>query len=120
VRLPLHRCLPKLLVGEFQLPRRSRSFGPQETDEVRIPPKSKVAQGQLQAGDDPLQEVYLLLGLKLTGVTLAQEQAISPHIPSLFAALSHEGMVELAAGLPSGVLGGDPCTDGHKEYLPCR
>jgi hypothetical protein len=108
------------LVGEFQLSRRARSPGPQETHEDPVSTKSKVAQGQLQAGDDPPQEVYALLGFELTGVALAQEQAISPHIPSLFAALSHEGMVELAAGLPSGVLGGDPCTDGHKEYLPCR
>jgi hypothetical protein len=65
--------LPKLLVGEFQLPRRTRSFGPQETHEVRVSTKSKVAQAQLQARVDPPQEIYALLGFELTGVPFAQE-----------------------------------------------
>jgi hypothetical protein len=112
--------LPKLLVSERQIPRRTRSPSTQETHEVCVSTNSKVAQAQLQARENPPQEIYALLGFELTGVALAQEQAIPPHIPSLFAALSLEGMVELAARLPSGVLGGDPCTDGHKEYLPCR
>ena len=120
MRLPLHRCLPKLLVGEFQLSRRARSPGPQETHEDRISTKSKVAQTQLQAGEDPPQEVYALLGFEPTGVALAQEQAVQPYLSTLFAAFSFEGMIELAAGLPLGVLGGIPCPDGHKGYLPCR
>ena len=120
MRLPLHRCLPKLLVGKFQLPGRARSSGPQETHEVLVSTKCKVAQAQLQAGDDPPQDVYALLGFELTGVALAQEQAVQPHLSTLFAALSFEGMIKLAAGLPIGVLGGIPCPDGHKGYLPCR
>jgi hypothetical protein len=112
--------LPKLLVGEFQLPGRTRSFGPQETHEVRVSTKSKVAQAQLQAGEDSPQEVYALLSFELTGVAFAQEQAVPPHLSSLFAALSFEGMIKLAAVLPPGVLGGIPCPDGHKGYLPCR
>jgi hypothetical protein len=112
--------LPKLLVGEFQFPGRARSFGTQETHEVLVSTKSEVAQAQLQAGDDPPQEVYALLGFELTGVAPAQEQAISLHLSTLFAALSLEGMIELAAGLPIGVLGRIPCPDGHKGYLPCR
>ena len=120
MRLPLHRCLSKLLVGEFKLPGRTRSFGPQETCEILVSTKSKVTQGQLQAGDDPPQEVDALVGFELTGVALAQEQAVQPNLSSLFAALSLEGMIELAARLPPDVLGGDPCTGGHKEYLLCR
>jgi hypothetical protein len=108
------------LVGEFKLPRRTRSPGTQETYEVRVPTKSKVAQGQLQAGDDPPQEVYAFLGFEPTGVPFAQEQAVQPHLPSLVTALSLEGMIELAAGLPLGVLGGGLSTEGHKEYLPYR
>jgi hypothetical protein len=108
-----------LLVGEFQLPGRARSSGPQETHEVLVSTKSDVSQAQLQARDDPPQEVYAFLGFEPTGVPFAQEQAVQPHLPSLFAVLSLEGMIELAAGLPLDVLGGDPCT-GHKEYLPCR
>ena len=72
----LHRRLSKLLVGEFKLPRRARSLGPQETHEVRVSTKSKVAQAQLQARDDPSQEIYTLLGFKPTGVAIAQEQAL--------------------------------------------
>jgi hypothetical protein len=120
VRLPLHRCLSKLLVGEFQFPSRARSSGPQETHEVLVSTKSEVAQAQLQAGDDPPREVYALLGFELTGVALAQEQAVPLHLSTLFAALSFEGMIKLAAGLPLGVLGGIPCPDGHKGHLPCR
>jgi hypothetical protein len=120
VRLPLHRCLPKLLVGEFQLPGRARSSGPQETHEVLVSTKSEVAQAQLQAGDNPSREVYALLRFELSGVALAQEQAVQPYLSTLFAALSFEGMIELAAGLPIGVLGGIPCPGGHKGYLPCR
>jgi hypothetical protein len=116
----LHRRLPNLLVGEVQLPGRTRSFGPQETCEIRVSTKSKVTQGQLQAGDDPPQEVDALVGFKLTGVAPAQEQAVQPHLPSLVTALSLEGMIELAAGLPLGVLGGGLSTEGHKEYLPYR
>jgi hypothetical protein len=120
VRLPLHRCLPKLLVGEFQLPGRARSSGPQETHEVLVSTKSEVAQAQLQAGDNPSREVYALLRFELSGVALAQEQTVQPYLSTLFAALSFEGMIELAAELPIGVLGGIPCPGGHKGYLPCR
>jgi hypothetical protein len=109
--------LPKLLVGEFQLSRRARSPGPQETHEDPVSTKSKVAQGQLQAGDDPPQEVYALLGFELTGVALAQEQAVEPNLPFLFAALSHEGMIELAAGLILGMLVGEPSNE-HKRHVP--
>ena len=120
MRLPLHRCLPKLLAGEFQLPGRARSSGPQETHEVLVSTKCEVAQAQLQAGDNPSREVYALLRFELSGVALAQEQAVPPHLSTLFAALSFEGMIKLAAGLPSGVLGGIPCPGGHKGYLPSR
>jgi hypothetical protein len=93
-------------------------LGPQEPHEVRIPPKSKVAQAQLQAGDDPPQKIYPLLGLELTGVALAYEHSIPPHLPYLVAALSLEGMLELAArfSLETSIL--DVCVGGHERYLP--
>jgi len=105
------------LVGEFQLPRRARSSGPQETHEIRVPTKSDVSQAQLQAGDDPPQEVYAPLGFELTGVALAQEQAVEPNLPFLFAALSFKGMIELAAGLILGMLVGEPSNE-HKRHVP--
>jgi hypothetical protein len=70
-----------LLVGEFQLPGRARSSGPQEIHEVLVSTKSDVSQAQLQARDDPPQEVYAFLGFEPTGVPFAQEQAVQPHPP---------------------------------------
>jgi hypothetical protein len=44
-----------------------------------------------------LQGVGAVLQCELLGVTIAQEQAVQPHLPSLFATLTFEGMIALAA-----------------------
>jgi hypothetical protein len=49
--------------------------------------------------DYALQGVGAFFKRELHGVPFAQEQAVQTHLPSLFAAHSFEGMIELAARL---------------------
>jgi hypothetical protein len=79
--------------------------------------KCKITQAQIQAEDDPPQEIYLVLGFELMGVPLAQQQAIQPNLALLFAVSPLEGMIELAGGLAPGVLGEDLAPE-HRESLP--
>jgi hypothetical protein len=61
------------LARELHLRCRTRSFGPKEPYEVGVSTKGKVTQAQIQAGDDPPQEIYLVLGFELMGVPLTEE-----------------------------------------------
>jgi hypothetical protein len=105
------------LAGEFELPHGGCSFGPQEPHEVCVSTKSKVTQAQLQAGDDPPQEIYAVLGFEPSGVPFAQVEAVPPELAPLFAILSSETMIELASALVACVSIED-ALPGHEDISP--
>jgi hypothetical protein len=96
-----------LTAREIQFLCRTRPLGPQEENEVRIPPQGNVSQAKIQTGENALQEIHPVLGFEHSGVPLAQQQTLQLHLSPILAITTPEGTLDLAVGLILYVLKGD-------------
>jgi hypothetical protein len=85
----------------------SGCFGPlcpKQQGNVLIFAQRYTAQREFQRRDDPCQEVYSILGLELSGVSLAKEHAFELDLSRKLAVPAFEGFTDFAARVRDGVL----------------